>query len=101
MLVWSDLPASLSAATQLVKDLDLVVTGSGDTYYGNEVVTGDRLNNVEGIVIDTPAIGAYRVSVNADHAPVANQPYALVVAGPVTEAEPVVKSYLFRPVLLK
>lgn len=83
MLVWTDPPASLSAAAQLVNDLDLVVTGPGGTYYGNGVATGDRLNNVEGIIIDNPPIGEYQVSVNAFNVPIASQPYALVVAGPL------------------
>src|SRR6185369_7358007 len=38
MLAWTDPPASLSAATQLVNDLDLVVHGpGGQDYYGNDV----------------------------------------------------------------
>ncbi|HRQ38320.1 MAG TPA: S8 family serine peptidase [Chloroflexota bacterium] len=85
MLVWTDPPASLSAAAQLVNDLDLVVTGPGGaTYYGNNIPTGDRLNNVEGIIIDNPPIGIYQISVNAFNVPIASQPYALVVAGPLT-----------------
>lgn len=88
MLVWTDPPASLSAATQLVNDLDLVVTGPGGTYYGNEVITGDRLNNVEGIIIDTPPIGQYEVSISAFNVPTATQPFALVVAGPLDDSLP-------------
>jgi serine protease AprX len=84
MLVWTDPPASLSASTQLVNDLDLVVTGPGGTYYGNAISTGDRLNNVEGVIIDNPPLGTYEVTVSAYHIPVASQPYALVVAGPLT-----------------
>ena len=84
MLVWTDPPASLSASTQLVNDLDIVVTGPGGTYYGNEVVTGDRLNNVEGIVIDNPPIGQYQISITGYNVPISSQPYALVVAGPLT-----------------
>ena len=86
MLVWTDPPASLSASAQLVNDLDLVVTGPGGTYYGNNVSTGDRLNNVEGIIIDNPPIGAYRVSVTAFNVPIGSQPYALVVGGPLTDS---------------
>lgn len=86
MLVWTDPPASLSAAAQLVNDLDLVVTGPGGTYYGNNIPTGDRLNNVEGIIINNPPIGEYQISVNAFNVPIASQPYALVVAGPLSDS---------------
>ena len=84
MLVWTDPSASLSAAAQLVNDLDLVVSGPGGPYYGNNISTGDRTNNVEGIIIDNPPIGSYQVSVTAYNVPISSQPYALVVAGPLS-----------------
>jgi uncharacterized repeat protein (TIGR01451 family) len=84
MLVWSDPPAELSAAQQLVNDLDLVVVGpGGETYYGNGAAESDRINNVEGLVIERPPVGRYSVRVRAHNVPVATQPYALAVAGPV------------------
>jgi len=84
MLVWTDPPASLSAAVQLVNDLDLVVTGpDGATYYGNDDVSGDHTNNVEGVILSNPPVGAYTVQVSGYNVPIASQPYALVVAGPV------------------
>lgn len=86
MLVWTDPPASLSAAAQLVNDLDLVVTGPGGTYYGNNIPTGDRLNNVEGIILNNPPVGEYQVSVTAFNVPIGSQPYALVVAGPLNDS---------------
>lgn len=90
MLVWTDPPASLSAVTQLVNDLDVVVTGPGGaTYYGNSVTGGDRLNNVEGIVINNPPVGMYQVQVSGFNVPISTQPYALVVAGPLSDAQPV------------
>ncbi len=89
MLAWTDPPASLSAASQLVNDLDLVVTGPGGaTYYGNDVATGDRINNVEGVVINDPPLGQYSVQVTAFNVPVSAQPYALVVAGGISSAPP-------------
>jgi len=85
MLTWSDPPASLSAARQLVNDLDLTVVGpNGATYYGNNVATSDRINNVEGIVIDNPPVGQYTVKVRGYNVPIATQPYALAVAGPLS-----------------
>jgi len=90
MLVWTDPPASLSAASQLVNDLDLVVVGPGGAmYYGNEVATGDRINNVEGVIINDPPIGQYAVQVTAYNVPISAQPYALVVAGPVGNIPPI------------
>jgi len=89
MLAWTDPPASLSASSQLVNDLDLVVTGPGGvTYYGNNVTTGDRINNVEGVVINDPPLGQYSVQVTAFNVPVSSQPYALVVAGGLGSAPP-------------
>ncbi len=88
MLAWTDPPASLSSAVNLVNDLDLVVTGPGGPYYGNNVSTGDRTNNVEGIVIKNPPLGQYEVEVNAYQVPTATQPYALVIAGPLGSPGP-------------
>ncbi|MDQ2995932.1 MAG: S8 family serine peptidase, partial [Chloroflexota bacterium] len=82
MLAWTDPPGSLSAQTKLVNDLDLIVTGPGGAVYrGNGSDSGDRLNNVEGIVIDHPPPGQYRVDVCGYNVPIGSQPYALAVAG--------------------
>ena len=86
MLNWTDPPASLAAAQQLVNDLDLVVIGpDGTRYYGNNQSTGDRTNNAEGVIINNPQIGAYQIEVNAHNVPIASQPYGLAVAGPLRE----------------
>jgi hypothetical protein len=86
MLAWTDPPASLSAATQLVNDLDLVVTGPDGNHYGNNVASGDRTNNVEGVIINTPAVGTYTIQVRGHNVPIATQPYALAVGGPLSAA---------------
>ena len=87
MLAWSDPPASLSAARQLVNDLDLVVIGPNNTeYHGNGVAGGDRLNNVEGVIIPRPAKGRYTVRVRGFNVPLNSQPYALAVAGALSTA---------------
>jgi hypothetical protein len=84
ILTWTDPPASLSAAAQLVNDLDLVVTGPGNvSYYGNNIPSGDRVNNVEGVIIANPPPGQYQVKVRAFNVPIGSQPYALAVAGPL------------------
>ena len=103
MLTWSDPPASLSAAAQLVNDLDLRVLGpDGSTYYGNANPSGDRVNNVEGIVIAAPPIGLYTVTVQAFNVPIASQPYALVVAGPLTVTATInVRPRAYLPLVLR
>jgi serine protease AprX len=84
MLAWTDPPASLSASAQLVNDLDLVVIGpGGQRYYGNDATSGDRTNNVEGIVVPDPPLGLYQIGVSGFNVPIASQPYALIVAGPL------------------
>jgi subtilisin family serine protease len=86
MLAWTDPPGSLSAQTKLVNDLDLIVTGpDGTIYRGNDSDSGDRLNNVEGIVIDHPPLGQYRVQVRGYNVPIGSQPYALAVAGALAD----------------
>jgi serine protease AprX len=91
MLTWTDPPASLSAATQLVNDLDLQVVGPGGTiYYGNAITSGDRINNVEGVVVHNPPLGRYEVMVQAFNVPIFGQPYALAVTGPLSDTPSIV-----------
>lgn len=104
MLVWTDPPASLSAAAQLVNDLDLTVTGpGGEVYFGNNATGGDRINNVEGVIINTPPLGPYTVSVSAFNVPIGAQAYALVVAGPLGEGDvpptPTPDTFLYLPLI--
>ncbi|MGQ0604661.1 MAG: S8 family serine peptidase [Anaerolineales bacterium] len=104
MLVWTDPPASLSAAQQLVNDLDLTVTGPDSSVYrGNGVAIGDRTNNVEGVVINSPMLGAYTVRVQAFNVPLAAQRYALVVTGPINGAliPPTGSARVYLPLLLR
>jgi len=82
MLAWTDPPASLSAATQLVNDLDLRVTApGGGVYYGNGGASADRTNNVEGVIINAPTPGLYTITIQGFNVPTATQPYALAVSG--------------------
>jgi len=103
MLVWTDPPASLSAAKQLVNDLDLTVTGpDGTVYRGNGAASADRTNNVEGVVVNAPAPGAYTVRVSAFNVPLGPQRYALVVAGPLSGVIPPTGSAkLYLPLLVR
>ena len=65
-LVWIDEQAELSAAKQLVNDLDLSVTRASDgaTWLGNGGATADELNNVESVRIANAAAGTYVVKID-------------------------------------
>ncbi len=87
-LAWTDPAGYPGAARQLVNDLDLyLIAPDGTQYLGNNFngqfsVSGgswDSLNNVEGVTIQNPAIGTWKVRVkgfNVAHGP---QPFALAV----------------------
>lgn len=87
VLVWTDPPghvAGMSDTTpQLVNDLDLKVTTSTGTMFGNG--TPDRLNNVEVASLDTSGTVAITVSAH-DLGFGARQSYALVITGDFTAA---------------
>ncbi len=91
-LVWTDVPAALSASYTPVNDLDLLVTSPGnDVYYGNvfsgsQSTTGgspDPLNNTEQVHLTAPAVGAWQVDVIAAEVNQDLQGYALVITGDV------------------
>jgi uncharacterized repeat protein (TIGR01451 family) len=93
LLTWTDPPASLSASKQLVNDLDLTVIGpGGEIYHGNGGGASDRINNVEGVVINKPPLGRYSIRVQAYNVPVAVQPYALAVEGPLSAGAPALQA---------
>ncbi len=89
-LAWTDYPGSPAANGALVNNLDLAITDPGGvTYYpnnalqsnGNPSTTYDRVNNLQGIDIASPAAGMYTVTVSAYNVPQGPQPYALVASG--------------------
>ncbi len=96
-LVWTEKEATVNANPVYINDLNLVVTGPGGTYLGNvfsggQSTTGgaaDTKNNVEQVLLNTPAVGSYTVQVNA---PTVNttgpQGFALVVTGSVSSMLP-------------
>ncbi|MBR4170851.1 MAG: S8 family serine peptidase [Kiritimatiellae bacterium] len=65
-LVWIDEPALLSAAKQLVNDLDLSVRRTSDNaiWLGNGGETADELNNVESVRIPNAPAGTYVVKID-------------------------------------
>jgi hypothetical protein len=95
-LVWTDYKGSAATQGQLVNDLNLNVTApNGITYYwgnnfgtssrqsdsGNPIGQFDDINNVEGVLINSPTSGIWTVNVSAANIPVGPQPYALVMTG--------------------
>lgn len=93
MVYWNDQPATAGANPALVNDLDLVVTdpSSGthlpflldhtpnatnlNTPAGNGV---DHLNNMEQVLLDSPASGNYDIEITGFNVPVGPQEYFVV-----------------------
>jgi hypothetical protein len=97
VLVWTDPPGIVRSVNdptpELVNDLDLVVTRpDGTKAYGNERLhpgRADRLNNVEGVAIESPEGGLYTVTVTANAiAAGPRQGYALVIVGDFADPVP-------------
>jgi subtilase family protein len=90
VLVWTDPPGTVRASTtdstpQLVNDLDLRVVSNGTTYFGNG--GADRLNNVEVVMIETPASGTAEITVATHHLGSGpRQGYALVITGDIEDS---------------
>ena len=79
MLCWSDYPASLTAAQQLVNDLDVyLISPDGERYYPGGDTTFDRVNNLVGIELPAQATGVYEVVLSGFNVPEGPQPYALM-----------------------
>jgi subtilisin family serine protease len=95
-LVWSDYPSTDTASINLVNDLDLTVSNSGNTYRGNVFSGGwsatggsaDRRNNVENVYVQSPAAGTYTINISGFNVPNGPQKFALVVDGGTVSAPP-------------
>ena len=91
VLAWSDERGSRFSNTQLVNNLNLLITTpSGVEYKGNEFSQGrsiqggsyDTLNNVEVVLIDSAEQGIWTVKVSdSQHSGSKAQPYAIAVSG--------------------
>ncbi len=93
-LAWTDFPSTPAAGTNLVNDVDLIVTGPTGTIWRGNVFTGgasttggaaDRRNTLEQVLLATPAAGVYTVTVRSFNVPSGPQPFALVVSGNAVE----------------
>ncbi|MEC8789493.1 MAG: S8 family serine peptidase [Candidatus Thermoplasmatota archaeon] len=91
VIAWSDERGSRFSNTQLVNNLNLLVTTpSGVEYKGNEFSQGrsiqggthDSLNNVEVVLVDSAEAGLWTVKItDASHNGGRAQPYAVAVSG--------------------
>ncbi len=88
-LTWTDFPSTPAASTNIVNDLDLIVSGPGGNFLGNvfsggQSTTGgsaDRLDTVEQVLLSNPPAGVYTVTVRSFTVPTGPQPFAVVVTG--------------------
>lgn len=91
-LAWTDFPSTPAANPHLNNDLDLTVSGPAGTFLGNVFSGGvsatggaaDRRNNLEQVLLASPASGTYTVTVRSFNVPDGPQPYALVATGAIT-----------------
>ena len=90
MLYWADTAAAPNAASTLINDLDLTVVAPGNVTHlplvldhsaaGVEAFAAegvDRINNIEQVVIDSPAAGIYSIDVNAFALPYGPKQYVV------------------------
>eukprot|EP00961_Rhodomonas_salina_P142927 1923976-Rhodomonas_salina.1 len=98
-LTWTDPAAVENTIRTLVNDLDLVVvSATGEFWYGNGIMWTDEVNtagrpvrdsrnNVEKVTIAVPAIGKYSIRVIGMDVPDGPQNFAYVVTGAYADAE--------------
>ncbi len=95
-LVFHDAPASPASTFTPVNDLDLeVVLPTGDVLKGNNITNGisaaggsaDAINNVEMVMLPATLTGEYTLRVKGTAVNQGTQGYAIVITGPVAEAE--------------
>ena len=90
VLAWSDWRGARQARTQLMNDLNLIVTApDGTTYLGNDFASGrsrtggsaDAVNTVEVVLVDQAGTGLWTVEVeDIEHRGRRVQPYAIAVS---------------------
>ena len=80
-LVWADPPNE-----SLVHDLDLTLVDpeANDYYMANERIP-DGKSNVEGVDIESPAVGDWELRVTSSSLTTERQPFAIVLSGAVTQ----------------
>ncbi len=89
-LAYADFPGALYSSKELVNDLDLIlIAPNGTEYYGNDWSspfndTFDRTNPIEGITIQSPAVGTWKLLISAYNIPIGPQHFAVVVSGDIS-----------------
>ena len=110
-LAWIDPPATTSSSSQLMHDLDLLVSSpSGQTYTMWSSGETDTSNVIERVVVsaddfDGEESGTWTISVSANDIVTESQPYSLVVTGPfgngtVVDDSSMAAASLYRSVAL-
>lgn len=96
-LAFHDFPGTTNASNPVINNLNLTLTAPGSIVFLGNVFSGgfsttggaaDTKNNVERILINTPAVGQYTVSVNAASVAQGPQGFGLVINGAVQESAP-------------
>lgn len=96
-LAFHDKEGSSGAANPVINDLNLTLTVPGGTQYKGNVFSGgvsatggtaDAKNNVERILLNSPAVGSYTVTIFGQNVPVGPQGFGLAINGAVSEAPP-------------
>ena len=83
-MAYSDYPSALSAAVNLVNDLDLsLVDPDGNVLHPNGRSAPDDRNNVEGIDDPSPTPGLWTAVVSGRNVPEGPQPFALYLRGAI------------------
>ncbi len=98
MLAWHDYPGTIGTTFAPVNNLDLVVVApDGTTFLGNafapnghsrtidEGANPDLINNLEGVVVDSPECGVWTVRIEGTAINVAGQGFGLAITGKVNE----------------
>ncbi|HTO15985.1 MAG TPA: S8 family serine peptidase [Edaphocola sp.] len=91
MVYWNDVPVSPASTKALVNDIDMTISGPGNTtsfplvlnsdpaHILDAAIPGvDHLNNVEQIVINAPQAGVYTVNLSGFNIPEGPQDYVVV-----------------------
>ncbi len=93
-MTYHDAPATLPASFAPVNRVYLqVIAPDATVYYGNNVTNGvssawgapETLNNLQQVIVPSPATGAWIVNVVADAVNVGTQGYALAMTGDITD----------------
>lgn len=108
-LAWSDYPGALTAARELVNDLDLTVSGPDGSAAINGGQGADHANTVETADVLAPRAGLYTVTISGYNVPQGPQPYALALScgcgglltrGPTVVEPPIMATATTGPVPL-